>query len=78
MLFLGIGVVLLLLKWMEFGPVAHWSWWVILLPFGLALLWFEVIEPYFGLDKKRAHDDIEKVRDERIRKGMGGPQKPRR
>lgn len=78
MWFLAIGVLLLLLKWMEFGPVAHWSWWVVLAPFGLALIWFEVIEPYFGLDKKKAHDDIEKVKEERIKKGIGTGFRPRR
>lgn len=71
MVFLGIGVVLLLMKWLEFGPVANWSWWIVLLPFGLAWIWFEVVEPYFGLDKKKAHDDIDKVKAERIRKGVG-------
>ena len=71
MWFLAIGVVLLLMKWFEFGPVAHWSWWLVLVPFGLALLWFEVIEPYFGLDKKKAHDDIAKVKEERIKKAVG-------
>ncbi len=70
MVFLGIGVVLLLMKWFEFGPVALWSWWIVLLPFGLALLWFEVVEPFFGLDKKKAHDDIEKVKQERIKKSL--------
>ena len=70
MVFLGIGVVLLLMKCFEVGPVGHWSWWIVLVPFGVALLWFEVIEPYFGLDKKKAHDDIEKVREERIRKQL--------
>ena len=71
MWFLAVGVLLLLMKWFEFGPVAHWSWWVVLLPFGFALLWFEVIEPYFGLDKKKAHDDIEKVKEDRIKKAVG-------
>ncbi len=70
MWFLAVGVVLLLMKWLEYGPVAHWSWWVVLAPFGVALLWFEVIEPYFGLDKKKAHNDVEKVREERIKKGL--------
>jgi small Trp-rich protein len=70
MWFLGIGVVLLLMKFLEFGPVATWSWWIVLLPFGLALLWFEVIEPFFGLDKKKAHNDLDKVKEERIRKGL--------
>ena len=71
MVFLGIGVLFLMLKWFEVGPVATWSWWLVLLPFGLALLWFEVVEPFFGLDKKKAHDELEKVKQERIRKGVG-------
>ena len=70
MWFLGIGVILLLMKFLEFGPVATWSWWIVLLPFGIALAWFEVVEPFFGLDKKKAHDDLEKVKQERIKKGM--------
>ena len=73
MWFLAIGVLLLLMKFFELGPVGHWSWWFVLLPFGLALAWFEVVEPYFGLDKKKAHDDIEKVREERIKKTMAPP-----
>jgi len=76
--FLAIGVVLLLMKWLEFGPVAHWSWWIVLLPFGLALVWFEVVEPFFGLDKKKAHNDLEKVKQERIRKGLERNVPPRR
>jgi small Trp-rich protein len=71
MWFLGIGVILLLMKFLEFGPVATWSWWIVLLPFGIALAWFEVVEPFFGLDKKKAHDDLEKVKQDRIKKGMG-------
>ena len=70
MWFLGIGIVLLLMKFLEFGPVATWSWWVVLVPFGIALLWFEVIEPFFGLDKKKAHNDLEKIKQDRIRKGV--------
>ncbi len=77
MWFLAIGVLLLLMKWFELGPVGHWSWWIVLLPFGLALAWFEVIEPYFGLDKKKAHDDVEKVREERIKKTLSA-RAPRR
>jgi len=39
MYFLSAGVVLLLFKYLELGPVAGWSWWVVLAPFGLAVLW---------------------------------------
>ena len=40
MYFLILGVVLLLLKYLEIGPVAAWSWWIVLLPFGLAAAWW--------------------------------------
>jgi len=70
MVFLGIGVLLLLMKCFDVGPMGHWSWWIVLTPFALALAWFEIIEPYFGLDKKKAHNEIEKIRDERIKKAL--------
>ena len=70
MVFLVVGVLLLLLKFFEFGPVTNWSWWIVLAPFGLALFWFEIVEPFFGLDKKKAHNDLEKVKEERIKKGL--------
>ncbi len=34
------GVVMLLLRWADIGPFASWSWWAMLSPFGLALLWW--------------------------------------
>ena len=36
MYFLGIGIILLILKLMEIDPVATWSWLYVLAPFGLA------------------------------------------
>ena len=36
MLFLGLGIILLVMKYLEFGPVAEWSWYVVLSPFALA------------------------------------------
>jgi small Trp-rich protein len=40
MYLLGIGIVLLALKYLEIGPVAAWSWWVVLSPFALAVAWW--------------------------------------
>ncbi len=40
MYLLGLGLVLLGLKWAEIGPVAAWSWWIVMAPFGLAILWW--------------------------------------
>ncbi|MDR7308501.1 TIGR04438 family Trp-rich protein [Rhodoferax saidenbachensis] len=40
MYFLGIGLLLMVLKYMEIGPVATWSWLIVLAPFGLAMAWW--------------------------------------
>ncbi len=40
MYFLGLGVVLLAMKFLEVAPVVAWSWWVVLSPFGLAIAWW--------------------------------------
>ena len=40
MYFLGLGIILLALKYLEYGAVAGWSWWVVLAPFGLAAAWW--------------------------------------
>jgi small Trp-rich protein len=40
MYLLGIGIVLLVLKYLEIGPVATWSWWIVLSPFALAVAWW--------------------------------------
>jgi small Trp-rich protein len=65
-----IGALLVLLKYLEFGPFADVSWWWILLPLGLAFLFFEVIEPMFGLDKKKAHDQLDQAKQQRLKKQL--------
>ena len=40
MLLLLLGVALLAMKWLEFGPVASWSWILVLSPFPLAMAWW--------------------------------------
>jgi small Trp-rich protein len=40
MYLLGIGIVLLAMKYLEFGLVAAWSWWIVLSPFALAVAWW--------------------------------------
>lgn len=64
---LWISVLVVLLRWLEVGPVADLSWWWVLSPLGLCWLWFETFERLFGRDKRQleaaAH---EKLRKERI------------
>ncbi|MDC8786969.1 TIGR04438 family Trp-rich protein [Roseateles koreensis] len=40
MWFVSIGVILLILKLLEWTPVATWSWWWVGLPFALAVVWW--------------------------------------
>ena len=40
MYFVLLGLVFLLMKWMEFGPIATLSWLWVLSPFGLAVAWW--------------------------------------
>lgn len=40
MYFLLIGVLGLILKFLEIGPVAALSWWLVLSPFALAVVWW--------------------------------------
>jgi small Trp-rich protein len=53
MLFLGLGIVLLLMKYLEIDPVAAWSWWVVLSPFALATVWWTWAD-WSGYTKKKA------------------------
>ncbi|MEP6790679.1 MAG: TIGR04438 family Trp-rich protein [Ramlibacter sp.] len=40
MYFLGIGIILLAMKYLGYGPVAGLSWWLVLSPFGMAVAWW--------------------------------------
>lgn len=64
MLFLVVGVLLLLLKLGEIDPVAAWSWWIILGPFGLAVVWWAWADST-GLTQRRAIAKMEKRKVER-------------
>lgn len=68
MVFMLLGLLLLALKYFEIGFVAGWSWWWVLLPFALAFVYWEVVDPYFGISKKRASRQIDERRKARIQK----------
>ena len=40
MYFLGLGLILLAMKYLEIAPVATWDWMVVLAPFALAVGWW--------------------------------------
>jgi small Trp-rich protein len=68
-MFLIIPIVALsILKYFEIGPFANLSWWWIVALMAVAFIWFEFIERMLGLDKRKAHEQLEKAREERIKK----------
>ena len=67
MYLLGIGLVLLALKSFEIGPVANWNWWLVMSPFGLAVLWWAWAD-WSGHTKRVAMNRENLRRLERIEK----------
>ena len=67
MYLLGLGIVFLVLKYLEIGPVAAWSWLIVLLPFGLAVVWWAWADAT-GYTKRKAMEREEKRRLARIEK----------
>ncbi len=61
---LWIGVLVVLLRWLEIGPFATLSWWWALAPLALTAIWFEGLEKLFGRDKRQ----VDAVEWERRRK----------
>lgn len=80
MYFLGLGLALLIMKYLAVSPVADWSWWIILAPFGLAILWWTWADNS-GYSKKKAMERENDRRQERIdrnRENMGTSTKKNR
>ena len=81
MIFLGLGVLLLALKLLEMTVVATWPWWVILSPFGLAVVWWTWAD-MSGYTKKKAVERENERKQARIDKnreqlGLGTRSKKR-
>lgn len=73
MYFLGIGLLLLAMKYLELGPVAAWSWWLVFTPFGLAVAWWSWADAS-GYTKRKAMEREDARKQERIdknRKAIG-------
>ena len=67
MYLLGLGIVLLLMKYLEIDPVAAWSWWVVLSPFALAVAWWAWADST-GYTKRKAMEKENARRKARIDK----------
>lgn len=67
MYFLGLGIILLLMKYLEMDPVAAWSWFVVLAPFGLAVAWWSWADAS-GYTRRKAMEREDQRRLDRINK----------
>jgi small Trp-rich protein len=67
MFFLLLGIAGLLLKYLEIAPVAGWSWWLVLSPFALAVVWWAWADKS-GYTKQKEMDKMDKRRNDRIEK----------
>lgn len=67
MLFLIVGVVGALLKYLEVGFVANLSWWIVLTPFALTLAWWAWADAS-GYSSRRAMERDERRKQARIDK----------
>ena len=67
MYFLILGVALVVMKSLEFGPVAGLSWLIVLSPFAMAVAWWAYADRS-GYTKRREVEKMDKRRDDRIDK----------
>ena len=67
MYFLGFGLILLALKYLEIGPVVNWSWWLVMAPFALAVAWWAWADGS-GYTKRKAMDREDARRKARVDK----------
>lgn len=79
MYLLLIGILGLLLKYLEIGPVANLSWWWVLSPFALAVAWWSWADAsgYTKRKEIKKMDDRKQHRIDKQRAAMGQPIKKR-
>ena len=77
MYFLGIGIVLLILKLMQIGPIGGWSWLIVLTPFALAAAWW-VWADATGYTKRKEMEKMDAIRENRLQKQREALKNPAR
>lgn len=65
-----LGTILVVVRFFEIGWFASLSWWWVAVPFALAFVYFEVLEPMFSLDKKKTRDESELYKKKRLAKQL--------
>lgn len=67
MYFLFIGLVMLVLKYLEINPVVGLSWWIVLSPFAMAVAWWYWADSS-GYTKRVEIEKMAKRKQDRIDK----------
>ncbi len=67
MYLLVLGIILLALKYLEIGPVAAWSWWLVFAPFAAAVAWWSWADST-GYTKRKAMEREDARRQARVDK----------
>ena len=73
MYLLGLGIILLTLKYLEIGPVALWDWWWVLSPFAAAVVWWAWAD-WSGFTKKavvKKENERRQARIDKNRQNLG-------
>lgn len=70
--------ILSALKYFEVSFLHSLSWWWIAALIAIAFIWFEFIERILGLDKRRAHDEMDKIRKNRVKQAFENTDKVKR
>ncbi|RZL64570.1 MAG: TIGR04438 family Trp-rich protein [Variovorax sp.] len=65
MWFLLLGILGVALKYLEIGPVAELSWWIVLIPFAVTLAWWAWADSS-GYTKRKVMEKEDRRREARI------------
>jgi small Trp-rich protein len=65
----ALGVLLILLKVGDIGPFGMWSWWAVLWPFPVAMVWWAWADSS-GWTKRREMDKMDAKKAERRAKNL--------
>lgn len=65
MYFLGLGIIFLVLKMLGISMVAQWSWWYVLAPFGLAVVWWAWADAS-GYTKRKEMEKMDAIKAARL------------
>ncbi len=70
MILILLTITLAALKFFDVSFMDNVSWWWIVGLFFVTFVWFEFFERLLGLDKKKAHDEYNRVQKQRAKRTL--------